>query len=117
MNKTGNYHALRTDTNGCITTRSNLITYFTGTAHEFLRHQFNIYPNPSTGKLTISASSGKLEHIKELQLFDLHGRAVQFTEIRNQDAVTILFEPSKSILILTLRMKSGETYNTIVLVK
>lgn len=117
MNKTGNYHALRIDTNGCITARSNLITYFTGIAHEFLRHQFNIYPNPSTGKLTISASSGKLEHIKELQLFDLHGRTVQFTEIRNQDLVTILFEPSKSVLILTLRMKSGETYNTKVLVK
>lgn len=108
MNQTGNYHALRTDSNGCFTSRSNLVTYFTGSTPEIFIHQYKIYPNPNSGKFTISASYGALDDVEEIQLYDLHGRKIPLTSLTSADKINITYEPLNSVAILTLKLKSGK---------
>jgi Leucine-rich repeat (LRR) protein len=66
-------------TNGCISEKSNIVTVTLGVGIESITNYqlpIMVYPNPTTGQLTIDASTGSVTNwtLSEVEVFDVYGR-------------------------------------------
>lgn len=87
------------------------IAVVTGTENEL--EKVSLYPNPSTGKFTMTLPNQRIERI---DLYDLQGRSLKFTSETNDTKITIsLTDRTPGIYFLRLVSKrSSKVYKLIV---
>lgn len=66
----GDYFAIMTVENGCITISDTVNVIISATGHAGEKPMFNLYPSPATNLLNISGIEGQVEY----RILDLHGR-------------------------------------------
>ena len=103
----GKYQVQIMDTNGCVSSLSSIIT---GISNEVHVHSIHIYPNPTTGILTI-----EIPGIKEAQIsiVNVTGQ-VQFQSVINEKTELNLHTLSKGIYLLRIQSKDGVLMDRII---
>ena len=107
----GKYQVQITDSNGCISDLSSpYIFTFTGINNASFLHLAKIYPNPTTGILTIETPG-----IKDAQLsvMNITGQ-VQFQSVINEKADLNLHSLSSGIYLLRIQSKDGVLMERVV---
>ena len=100
----GKYQVQITDSNGCVSPLSSAYNFtFTGINNASSFHSAKIYPNPTTGILTI-----EIPGIKDAQLsvMNITGQ-VQFQSVINEKSDLDLHTLSKGIYLLRIQTKDG----------
>ena len=108
---TGNYQVQITDNNGCVSPLSAAYAFvYTGISTSVDNSTIHIYPNPTTGILTI-----EIPGIKEAQIsvMNITGQ-VQFQSLINERAELDLHTLAKGIYLLRIQGKDGVLMERVV---
>jgi hypothetical protein len=80
----GNYNVIVTDANGCISNGSVYVdSLVMGIQKPTLGDLLSIYPNPTSGDITITLSGNNDEKITLIEIYDLRGQLVHELSIHN----------------------------------
>jgi Secretion system C-terminal sorting domain/Beta-propeller repeat len=124
---TNYYSAIHTDANGCLTVYSDTIevidtTYnnadcYIGIHEADLLSNFNVYPNPTNGDITIEFVTGKVEDI-QLSLYDISGKIV-YSKLYNAGSglrreTLNLGKLGNGMYQLSMRNASGKVMNRLL---
>ena len=107
----GKYTVQLVDSNGCISALSSAYNFtFTGVNNDISFRSIHVYPNPTTGILTI-----EIPGIKDAQLsvMNITGQ-VQFQSLINEKAELDLHTLSKGVYLLRMQSKDGVLMDRVV---
>jgi hypothetical protein len=113
-NRIGSFTAVHQDTNGCISDTSNSITRTAG-IRTLSNSALKVYPNPSTGKVTIDAAG--LGQVKSIQLYDAQGKIVENTQTINGSLIELVWTASNGVFWLVLETESATYRKQIIALK
>ncbi len=100
----GRYRALTVDENGCESDTSEVLRVTLSAPKPKLSY-LNIYPNPTSGKLTIDAAGlGKVQHVR---LYDAKGALVEATQATKGSLLTLTWEARSGIYWVEVVTDSG----------
>jgi hypothetical protein len=122
------YQAFHTDANGCVSIMSDTIFVIADTSYNSdcyiginesdLLNNFNLYPNPTNGNVSLEFSTITSE-ILQLSLFDISGKIVYSKTIISQPGLRKemlnIAEFGNGIYQLSLRNAAGKTMNRLLI--
>ena len=100
----GCYTATITDANGCSTSTTTCVSFGTKVDEAQVSNSISIYPNPSNGVFTISATSDNLE----ITIINTLGQTVKTETMKNSNQMTIdMSKMSKGIYYLQAKISDS----------
>jgi hypothetical protein len=102
------------DGNGCMNSAtSDVMVDECASVNETAENMISIYPNPSSGLITINAGNAMIESVK---LFDYAGRLVyEVNDLQSNSISTDLSEFSNGVYRLEIMIENGYSHQTLLL--
>lgn len=82
----GIYNVTISDSNGCTTTATTVVGPPVGAANIEVVNNFNLFPNPSNGNLTITFDLATAQNVA-LSIFNINGQLLKYVESGNQSNI------------------------------
>lgn len=105
-------YAVEITENGCVDTSTCAQVVFAGLNNELLSNEIEIFPNPSSGPITV-LSNGQLQ-IESINVISIEGKIIETIE-STQSFEQINLEHSPGIYFLQINLSEGHLYKSILL--
>jgi len=103
-NRIGNFTAMHQDTNGCVSDTSNRILRTAATSR-LSYAPLKVYPNPTSGKVTIDATA--LGNIRSIKLYETNGKLIENTQAINGAKVNLTWEARNGVYWVVVETSKG----------